>query len=275
MVVEGVRSGPQGPRRKAKTVKPRKHLVIPDLQVRPGVSTEHLPWIANLAIEERPEVILQIGDWADMSSLSAYDVGTKAFEGRRIKADITAANDALKRFTEPIHKEIARRVNLHKTRWEPELEETEGNHEHRILKAINLDPKLEDLIHPADIKFREYGFNVTPFLQVKVIDGVAYSHYFASGIMGRPITTARQLLLKKHMSCFAGHQQGRDVAYAQRADGKEMTAIICGSCYLHDEPYLNAQTNKHFRGVYLLKEVEDGCFSETPITLTELQEKYS
>ena len=41
------------------------------------------------------------------------------------------------------------------------------------------------------------------------------------------------------MSCVAGHQQGHSIAYGQDATGKQMTAIISGSCYLHDEDYLS------------------------------------
>src|SRR4051812_15174002 len=46
----------------------RVHLVIPDVQAKPNVTHDHLEWIANYAIEKRPDVIIQIGDWADMPS---------------------------------------------------------------------------------------------------------------------------------------------------------------------------------------------------------------
>jgi hypothetical protein len=92
--------------------------------------------------------------------------------------------------------------------------------------------------------------------------------------MGRPITTAQALLTKKHMSCFAGHQQGRNIAYARRADGKEMTAIICGSCYEHEEDYLGVQGNQHFRGLYLLHNVNDGSFDECAVPLDYIKENF-
>jgi hypothetical protein len=252
----------------------RRHIVIPDTQIKPGVSLDHLDWIAQYVVDKKPDVLVIIGDWADMPSLSSYDVGTMRAEGRRIKLDLAAANETIDRFTATIKAERDRTYRRHLPRWDPELEFIEGNHENRILRAVNMDPKIEDLIHPADLRFKENGFRVTPFLQVRVIDGVAYSHYFASGQMGKPITSARMLLNKQHMSCFAFHQQGRDIAYAKRADGTKMTAIICGSCYLHDEDYLNAQTNQHWRGVYMLHEVENGSFDEMPVSLNFLKEKY-
>lgn len=256
-------------------IKTRKHLVIPDTQIKPGVPTQHIDWIANYATEKRPDVIVIMGDWADMPSLSSYDVGTMKAEGRRIKEDIAVANEALDRFMRPIKAARDRSFRLHQKRWEPELEFLEGNHEHRILRAVNMDPKIEGLVHPADLKFREHGFHVSPFLKVRPVDGIAYCHYFVSGVMGKPITTARALLAKQHMSCFAGHQQGRDIAYSKRADGKKMTAIICGSCYLHDEDYLNAQSNQHWRGVYMLHEVNDGQFDEMPVSLNFLKERFA
>jgi len=76
------------------------------------------------------------------------------------------------------------------------------------------------------------------------------------------------------MSCFAGHQQGRNIAYGLRADGTEMCAIIAGSCYEHDEPYLNPQTNNHWKGVYVLHDVRDGAFDELPLSLSYLRKKY-
>jgi hypothetical protein len=49
--------------------------------------------------------------------------------------------------------------------------------------------------------------------------------------------------------CVAGHQQGKQVAYGKRADGKAICGIIAGSFYLHDEDYMDQLSNKHWRGL--------------------------
>ena len=152
---------------------------------------------------------------------------------------------------------------------------TLGNHEQRIVKATNNDPKLEGTIGLEDLAYEEFGWEVYPFLQPVVIEGVSFCHYFPSGVLGRPVTSARQLLTKMHMSCVAGHQQGRVIAYAKRADGRELTSIIAGSCYLHDEDYLNPFTNNHWRGLYMLHEVVDGSFDEMAVSLAYLASKYA
>lgn len=251
------------------------HVVIPDTQIKPGVPTEHIDWISNFLLEKKPDVLVLIGDWADMASLSSYDVGKKSFEGRTYKEDCLSANDCLHRLIAPIERKQEKLIAGRRGAWNLRKVVTLGNHENRINVAIENDRKLEGLISTDDIFFKQYGFEVYPFLQPVVIDGIAYCHYFPSGVMGRPITSARALLTKMHMSCFAGHQQGRDIAYAKRADGAKLTAIIAGSAYLHDESYLNPQTNNVWRGIYVLHEVENGSFDEMPVSLNFLKERYS
>lgn len=251
-----------------------KHLVIPDCQVKPGNSVEYLKWIGKYIVEKQPEVIVCIGDFADMPSLSSYDVGKKVFEGRTYKADIRAVHKGMEALLSPLWKLQERQRKDKRKLYKPRMVLTLGNHEDRIDRAINNDRKLEELISIGDLNYEKYGWEVYDFLDVVVIDGIAYSHYFASGIMGRPITSARTLLTRKHMSCFAGHQQGRQIAYGSRADGREITAIIAGSCYEHDEDYLSHQTNSHWRGFYVLHEVDDGSFDEMAVSINYLHRKY-
>jgi hypothetical protein len=88
-----------------------------------------------------------------------------------------------------------------------------------------------------------------------------------------PAATAAAQLRKANMSCIAGHQQGRQVAYASKATGETITSIIAGSCYEHDEDYLGVQGNKHWRGIIMLNEVNNGSFDESFVSLKFL-EKY-
>lgn len=251
-----------------------KILVIPDTQVKPNQSVDFLRWIGEYAAVKKPDVIVQIGDFADMESLSSYDVGKKSFEGRTYKADIEQAKLGMATLMQPIKDEQQKLIDNHKPRWNPRLILTLGNHENRIDRAIDYDRKLDGLISVNDLEYEKWGWEVYPFLEVVVVENIAFSHYFTSGVMGRPVSSAQMLLNKKHMSCFAGHQQGRQIAYGQRADGSEMTAIICGSCYEHSESYLGLQGNKHFRGLYLLHNCEDGSFDECAIPLDYLRKKY-
>lgn len=244
-----------------------KIAVIPDCQVKPGVNTDHLEWCGKYLAIKKPDVIIQIGDFTDMSSLNMHDTpGSQRMEGQRYKKDIDSVFHAMNRLLTPIQ-------NTHG--YKPKLLLTLGNHEDRITRAINKDPKLEGLMSLDDLAYKKFGWEVFPFLQPVAIGGIAFCHYFPSGVMGRPITTARALLTKLHMSAYAGHQQGRDIAYAKRADGKDMTAILSGSFYTHTEAYLNPFTNDHWRGFYMLHQVKDGEFDEMAVSIEYLKRRFT
>lgn len=250
-----------------------KILVLPDVQAKPGNDFSFLTSIGNYILAKKPDVIVNIGDFADLPSLSMHDhSGSKSMEGKRYKADIWAAREAMDALLTPIYEYNKRKKKNKEKQYMPRMVLTLGNHENRIDRAINNDKKLEGLISIDDLPYNDWI--VYPFLEVVVIEGIAFSHYFCSGAMGRPVGSAQALLTKMHMSCFAGHQQGRSIAFGKRADGTDMTAIISGSCYQHDEDYLNGQTNNHWRGLWLLHNVKDGSFDECAVPLQYIVDNY-
>jgi hypothetical protein len=207
-----------------------------------------------------------------MPSLCSYDEGKKSFEGRRYKADIAAVQKGMELLLGPLRKhQLETKTRKH---YKPRLVLTLGNHEDRITRAIESDAKLDGVLSLEDLPYKEFGWEVSPFLQPVTVDGIVYNHYFPTGQMGHPCGTARSILNKYHMSCFAGHAQGRDIAYARKADGGTITAIIAGSFYQHDEAYLNPITNSVWKGIYVLHEVREGCFDEMPVSLQYLKSRY-
>jgi hypothetical protein len=251
-----------------------RHLVLPDTQVKPGDSIEHLRWAGLYAVKMKPDVIVMIGDFWDFPSLSSYDVGMKSFEGKRYIHDVNAGIAAMEAFLKPIRDEQARLThNKHKT-WNPRLVFTLGNHEQRIITAINKDSKLEGLMGLDDLKLVEMGWEVYPFLEPVVIDGIVYCHYLTSGTMGRPVSSARAMVNKKMMSCVMGHVQDRDIHYGRRADGSSVTGLFAGIFYQHDEGYLSPQTNRSWRGIWIFNDVVNGAFDELPISLSYLRDTY-
>ena len=249
-------------------------MVIPDTQVKPGCPIEHLKWAGQYAVDKKPDVIVHIGDHWDMPSLSHYDKGTKSFEGRRYLSDIESGILGMQAFLAPIRAEQYRLKENKKKQWNPRLVFTLGNHENRITRAIETDPKLDGLIGFKDFGLEKMGWEVMPFLAPVKIDGVVYSHYFTSGIMGRPVSSSRALLTKQFQSCVMGHVQDREISFAKRADGTRVTGLFAGIFYQHEEGYLNAQTNLSWRGIWMLHEVDDGAFDEMPVSLNYLRKRY-
>jgi hypothetical protein len=247
----------------------RVHMVIPDIQAKPNVRHDHMRWVANYALDKRPDVIVQIGDWADMPSLSLYDKGKRSYEGRRYVNDIDAANFSLNLFEETI-------ANYNRThpedQYNPRKVITLGNHEYRIERATQLDAALEKKLRLDDLDFDRCGWEVYPFLEVVEIDGIEYSHYFISGSMGRPVSSAAALLKARGGSATMGHVQRMDVAYHPQT---QMIGLMCGTCYLHDEDYLGPQGNAAPRQVIMKHEVEDGRYDLMAVSLRFLEKRYS
>lgn len=98
-----------------------KHLLIPDVQAKEGVPLEHLDWIGQYILDKKPDVIVQIGDFADMPSLSSYDKGKKSFEGRRYKKDIAAAREAMDRLLAPLKKYNAQQRATKHAQYKPRM----------------------------------------------------------------------------------------------------------------------------------------------------------
>lgn len=249
-----------------------KHLIIPDCQIKYGDNLEFLSWIGQYIVDQKPDVIINLGDFADMESLSSYDVGKKSFEGKRYIKDIEAAQQAMDVLLQPLRECYSKAKKNKEKLYKPRKVLTLGNHEQRIARAVENDPKLEGLIKYEDLPYKDW--EVHDFLKPVFIDGIAYSHYFPTGVLGRPATSAGAMVSKLHMSCIAGHQQGKQVAYGKRPDGSTITCIIAGSCYEHNESYLDHQTNKHWRGVIVLHEVDNGSFDEMFVSLGYLKKRY-
>lgn len=251
-----------------------KHMILPDCQVKADVDISYLEHIGAYAVEKKPDVIIQIGDFADMPSLSSYDVGKKVFEGRRYRTDIDAAHKGMDLFFKPFleYNEKARKNK--ERQYNPRFVLTLGNHEERITRAVEKDSKLDGTIGLQDLCYETYGWEVHSYLSPVIIDGIAYAHYFTSGIMGRAVPNARQLAIKKHMSCTMGHVQNWDIHREVRADGKPIIALFSGSCYLHDEDYLGPQGNTYDRGIWMKHEVSDGHYHPMMVSLKFLKERF-
>lgn len=254
----------------------RRHLVIPDMQVKPDVPLDHIDWIAAYAVEKRPDVIVNLGDFADMPSLSTYDQGKKEMEGRRYIADIDSVLTAMDRLTKPIRAASQRTVDRHLKRWFPEMHFTLGNHENRIDRAISNDAKLDGILGLHSLEYEKFGWEVHPFLKPVCVDGVWYCHYFYNPMTGRAYggQSMDTRLKSIGFSFTMGHQQGKLAGSRELNNGSVVRGLVVGSCYMHDEDYKGPQGNGHWRGIIMKTEVCNGQYDLMEISLDYLCRKY-
>ena len=106
-------------------------VAIGDLHAHPDYSNERFKVLGQFCAEEQPDVIVQIGDWSDMTSFNTH--GSKLeHEGTRWKHDVEVTQDSLNEFAKPI---------LKRKRKLPHRIITLGNHEHRINRWLQEYPK--------------------------------------------------------------------------------------------------------------------------------------
>lgn len=248
--------------------------MIPDTQVRPGISLAYLEWVGRYIGERKPDQVVHIGDHWDMKSLSSYDKGKKAAEGTRYQKDVDAGNEGMERLSYGMKKTGGER-------WLRKLIKDFflGNHEGRIERHVEANAELEGKIGYQDLNLK--GWNVHPFLEIEEIDGISYAHYFPRSANGR-ITQSRSgapnaaaQLRREGGSCSAGHTQGLDIACLP-FKGRMQWGVIAGSCYMHEESYLTPQGRgeTYWRGLIVKHEVYRGSYSPMLVSLKYLQQRY-
>ncbi len=254
------------------------HIVIPDTQVKPGVRTEHLEWAGRYIVDkfaDRDDVtIIHLGDHWDMPSLSSYDKGKRSMEGRRVAKDIAAGNAAFALLNEPLEKLNERRRRCRHGEWWPERHFLFGNHEERIVRAIDDDAQMDGLLSLDMLDTR--GWERHDFLEVVEIDGVLYSHYFYQPMTGRPYGgTVIETRIKNIGASFTqGHQQ--TLMYGLRfVRGRSQHGLVAGSFYQHDEDYKGPQGNSHWRGIVVCYQVERGSYDPMFVSLDYLRRRYA
>lgn len=249
------------------------HLIIPDTHASPDFNNDRFTWLGKLTVDLKPDVVIMLGDWVDMPSLCSYDKGTKGYEGRRYKKDIDAGLDAQEKFFAPI-KAAKKRL--------PRLVMLEGNHEHRIIRAISSDAAhLDGIISIDDLKYKEFGWEYVQYTGttpgIIVIDSIAYAHYFTSGVMGRPISgehPAYSLLTKQYMSCTQGHVHITDYCVRTTANHKHIHGLIAGVYQDYYANYAGEANDLWWKGVIYKTNVKKGEYDPRWISLESIKKEY-
>lgn len=253
------------------------HFIIPDTQVKKGVPLNHLTAAGNYIVVKKPDVIIHLGDHWDMPSLSTYDVGTLKAEGGRYNDDVKAGQDAMDILLQPIRDYNTKRAKNKKKQYNPRMVFLMGNHENRINRAINQDPKFLGKIAIEDLDVESYGWEVYEYQEIVEIDGILYSHNFVNtdsltkNIIGG---TVHNKLSKIGQSFTMGHQQTLQMGMRYSNTGRCFRGLVAGAFYQHDEAYMGLQGNHHWRGCVMCHEVHDGNYSVTEVSLEYLLEEY-
>jgi len=250
----------------------RTHLYITDSHAHYQHDNKRADYLGELIADLRPDVVIHGGDSADMPSLSSYDKGKKAFQGRTYRADLDSHLDFIDRMFFRIRK---RKKKL------PRFVFLEGNHENRIKKALNLQPELEGTVAFSDLQLNYYFNDVVEYEGLTPstinIDGINYAHFFISGILGRPIGgehPATTLISKQLESCSAGHNHLADWSVRTTAQGKKISGLFGGCFQDYDADWAGASNKLWWRGLVIKRNVSDGVYDPEFVSLERLKKVY-
>ncbi len=254
--------------RKLRSSQPQTHYIIPDVQAKPGVKLDHLRWAGMDIAHRKPDLVLCLGDFCDLTSLSSYDRGLASAENKRYQYDLEAAHKAMELLMTPI---------LAVPDYKPRLVLTLGNHEDRINRYTNQNPAMVEHLSISSLGYEAWGWEVIPFLKPIEIQGVSYCHYFYHPNTGKPYGgTNLETRLKTIGTSFTmGHQQGLLTAIRDLPNGKRQRGLVAGSFYQHKEDYKGYQGNSHWQGTIVKYRVQDGNYSILELEMDYLRDKYA
>lgn len=244
----------------------KTHLVIGDSHAHPNFSNERFTWLGKLIHDIKPEVVVNIGDLADMSSL-CFHAKPLELENARYVDDCNAAKDAQER--------IFHEVRKHKKKL-PRFVWTLGNHDIRAQRFVEANPVFQGKVRNEDIGYKDYPWEIIPFLDTISIDGIDYSHYFTSGVMGRPVGgthPAWTVIKKRNNSCTFGHSHVLDYK-VDRTPGRSLMGLATGYFVDYDANYAGPANDMWSNGVSICHNVEDGLYDFEWVSMNRIREAY-
>lgn len=223
------------------------HLVVPDTQIRPGISLDHIRNAGELAASKMPEVIVFLMDWWDFPSLSTHnDRGSIEYHNKSYIEDLQAGIEGMELFLKAIEVYNATMTRQKKKKYIPRLIATMGNHEYRRNRLESQLPKLIGALPTPENYLWDKGFEIVPYKQCIVVDGITYSHLCPQSKSAGAIERPHLIAQKRYASWTVGHTQGLEyfISYHE----PRIQCIIAGSFYDHDEAYKEG-ANDHWRGI--------------------------
>ena len=252
-------------------------IVLSCAHADPSADNKRFDWLGRLIYDINPNYIVDLGDGADMRSLNTYDTTRpQAIVTQNYEKDIDVYNEAMDRMRIPSKARKYKR---------PAWFGFEGNHEHRIKKAIQQDPRLEgsrlgvSFSHlQTDHWFEEYHeyHNSAPALFD--YDGVIYGHYVSSGNFGTAMSTKHHgysLVEKLASSATVGHTHKFIYFFKGDARPSPLHGLVVG-CYKGKEEAWAGQANQEWRrGVVIKREISQGDYDLEWVSMARLEKEYS
>jgi hypothetical protein len=157
----------------------------------------------------------------------------------------------------------------------------EGNHEYRIKKAIQLDPRLEGTNYGISFRhlqtdqwFTEYHEYSNGAPAIYNYDGIDYAHYISAGNYGTAMSGehhAFNLLKKRMRSTTVGHSHKRNIYF--RDDAKAI-GLVAGCYKGAPEGWAGQANDEWWSGIIIKRNLDNGYYDPEFVSYKKLRETY-
>lgn len=242
----------------------------------PKTSNERAEWLGKLLYDVRPDYVVDIGDTADLASLSSHDTRSPvAMNMTNYERDIDHYNDFQEKVRWKFKKNKVKR---------PTFYGMEGNHEHRIKRALSNDPRLTGKRFGVSFEhlqtnkwYDEYHEYHNSAPAISTYDGVTYAHYLGSGNYGTAMSGehhAYNLIKKRHGSVTVGHSHKRNIYFKDDAYPNPSIGLVAGCFKGAEESWAGQANGDWWKGVVIKRNLKDGWYDPTFISMEVLKAEY-
>ncbi len=239
--------------------------LYPDAHTMPGHDYTPVKAIARWFADEGVDMVVNIGDFSDMHSLSSYDKGKANMEGARVIEDLEYT------------KEMNDLFNYNLQGHDPYKVMTLGNHEHRLMRAEEDNPQMKGAFGEDPWGYEDGGYYVYNYMDIVRVNGVSFSHAFVNptSLMGGVQGGSADIRMKNvGFPHVAGHQHG-PLIHGQRmlGDGSPLSTLIIGCAHTEDHAYWGRGRDV-YRGAAVLRNVRNGSYDPDIRYLGNIMRKY-
>lgn len=229
-----------------------KIVVIPDAHVSTSTSKEYKV-VKKFIKEFKPNKIILLGDFMDVSALSHWDMDKKRLiEGKRYKKEIEAVNRELDYLQE----------------YSDEIVYIEGNHEDRVERYLDTNPEVEGLLEVQDLlKLKERNIK---WISINKTYRVGHM-YFTHGMYANA-NTAKRTLMAFGCNICVGHTHRPQVETLNMVMQRPTMSYVLGCLCDKSPDYLNDKPSSWINQFAVMyNDTRTGKFNLYPINIIDSQ----
>jgi hypothetical protein len=237
-----------------------------------------------MILEERPETIICIGDFADLESCSNHSERGSATHkaAPSLADDALACRTAQQMMFEPVIEWNARERRTKHRQYRPHLIFIEGNHEARYARWAEANPSQASVIDFRHIMgYDQYWDEIHRYKDWVTVDGIDYTH-IPHNVMGRPmggVNLCRTVALQSQRHSIFGHSHSMNVANAPLLGSTNASRMaLSGPAFMsegHIEPYARGNQTGWIYGLLRVYPQANGRpFGFDYVSMSQLEEMY-